>query len=162
MGTNKKIIIVILISFGLLPIFQLAHAQEIHKWVDEKGVVHFVDDSGTVIGSVVPQTAATKKADELARQNILKEATAPSSQLPQRSYYDAHPGEYEFEMAKKEYLKAKARAEWEQRQRELQEEMAARRAQAAQQAAQADLEQIKSDINALRARTINLQMSTMP
>ena len=47
MGAIKRIAIVILISFGLLPIFQLAHA-EIFKWVDEKGTVHFTEDPATI------------------------------------------------------------------------------------------------------------------
>ena len=47
MGTIKRIAIVILISFGLLPIFQLAHA-EIFKWVDEKGTTHFTEDPVTI------------------------------------------------------------------------------------------------------------------
>lgn len=33
--------------FGLLPIFQLAHA-EVFKWVDEKGTVHFTEDPETI------------------------------------------------------------------------------------------------------------------
>lgn len=149
MGTNKRIGIVLLISLCFLPLFQLAYAQKIHKWVDEKGVVHFEDDSGTIIMSAEPQTAATQKGDELARQRMFKESAAPSPNLNQalpqrsyeaakpnlsqvlpqsylRSYYDAHPGEYEFELAQKEYLKIKA-AELKQRQLQEQE---ARRAQA--------------------------------
>lgn len=154
----KRIAIIFFtITFGLPLCFRLAPAQEIHKWVDEKGVVHFEDDSGTIIMSVEPQTAATQKGDELARQRMEKEGTpnegggeaealkraqkkfgvpdvargkaGPFAVTPgrQRSYYDAHPGEYQFELAYKEYLKNKS-LEFEQKmheiQREIQEEAA--------------------------------------
>jgi hypothetical protein len=78
--------------FGLLLHSQLAHAQEIYKWVDEKGTVHLTDDPSTIKLSVQPENAATRKSDELARQRILKEAT-PNLKLPQKSYYDANPEE---------------------------------------------------------------------
>jgi hypothetical protein len=48
MGAIKRIAIVILISFGLLSIFQLAQAQEIYKWIDEKGTTHYSEDPNAV------------------------------------------------------------------------------------------------------------------
>jgi hypothetical protein len=90
----KRIAIVFFtIIFGLLLHSQIAHAEDIYKWVDEKGTVHFTDyPPGTVKLSVKPENATNKKGDELARQRILKEAT-PNLKLPQKSYYDAHPEE---------------------------------------------------------------------
>jgi hypothetical protein len=77
--------------FTLLLHLQLAQAEEIYKWVDEKGTVHFTDyRPGTIKSSVEPENAATRKGDEMARQRILKEAT-PNLKLPQKSYYNAHP-----------------------------------------------------------------------
>jgi len=48
METNKRIVIVILLSFGLVSVFQLAHGQAIYKWIDEKGTVHFSEDPNAV------------------------------------------------------------------------------------------------------------------
>jgi len=90
----KRIAIIFFtIIFGLLLHSQLAQAEQIYKWVDEKGTIHFTDyPPGTIKSSVEPENAATRKGDELARQRILKEAT-PNLKLPQKSYYDAHPEE---------------------------------------------------------------------
>jgi len=48
MTSMKMMIGVLMITlFGLVPIFQLTHA-EIYKWVDEKGTVHFTEDPETI------------------------------------------------------------------------------------------------------------------
>jgi hypothetical protein len=48
MTSMIRIMVALMITlFGLLPIFQLAHA-EVFKWVDEKGTVHFTEDPATI------------------------------------------------------------------------------------------------------------------
>ncbi len=48
MTSMKTMMVILMITlFGLLPIFQLAHA-EVFKWVDEKGTVHLTDDPSTI------------------------------------------------------------------------------------------------------------------
>ena len=48
MTSMKTMVLVLMITlFGLLPIFQLAHA-EVFKWVDEKGTVHFTENPATI------------------------------------------------------------------------------------------------------------------
>jgi len=107
-------IIFFTIMLGLLLHSQLAHAQEIHKWIDEKGNVHFTDDPSTIKSSVEPENAATRIGDELARQRLLKEAR-PNLKLPQRSYYEAHPEDRYLDQVheiNKELMKVKNPRNW--------------------------------------------------
>jgi hypothetical protein len=91
----KKVLIVLMMGVVIGFYSQLAFAEEIYKWVDEKGTTHFSDrpPAETVKSSVNSGNAATRKGDELARQRILKEAAQPNLKLPETSYYDAHPEE---------------------------------------------------------------------
>jgi len=86
-GLMKTMVIVLLITlFGSLPIFQLSHAVEIYKWVDEKGTVHFTQDPTTIPEKYRDQVQ-TKAVEESPPTMPLKKDVikAKQKQAPERS-----------------------------------------------------------------------------
>jgi hypothetical protein len=70
----KKIGFIILI--GLILFFSLTFAQEVYRWVDEKGIVHFSDDLSLVPEIYRDQVPKTKPTQE--------PASPPSVESPKR------------------------------------------------------------------------------
>jgi hypothetical protein len=67
----KKIIL--LGTIGLLILATLAFGQEIYRWVDEKGTIHFADDL-----SLVPE----RYQDQIQKEKSPKEPITPSIGIP--------------------------------------------------------------------------------
>jgi len=69
--TSMKTMVVVLmiILFGLLSIFQLTHA-EVFKWVDEKEAVHFTDDPATIPEKYREDRIKQQEEKELQTQTI--------------------------------------------------------------------------------------------
>ena len=65
----KRASLVVLVGFVLVS--SLVSAQEIYRWVDEKGVAHFTDDA-----SLIPE----KYRDQIKTEKIPTESPSPASQ----------------------------------------------------------------------------------
>jgi hypothetical protein len=68
-----RIMVALMITlFGLLPIFQLGHA-EVFKWVDEKGGIHFTEDPATIPEKYRNKTESrTTEEDSMSIEERLK------------------------------------------------------------------------------------------
>ena len=75
----RKIAILSTIVFGLILHFQLTHAQQIYKWVDEKGTTHYADNVNAVPEKYRNQVQK-RDVDELPPVLTYKPQTPQSSQ----------------------------------------------------------------------------------
>ena len=79
MTSMKTMMVVLIITlFGLLSIFQLAHA-EIFKWVDEKGTVHFTED---------PATIPEKYKDKARSRMTEEDSMTPEEKIRAKTKYE--------------------------------------------------------------------------
>ena len=93
MTSMKTMTVVLIITlFGLLPIFQLAHA-EVFKWVDEKGTVHFTDD---------PATIPEKYRDKANSRTTEEELMTPEEKIRAKQKYEENVRE-RLKREKKDY-----------------------------------------------------------
>lgn len=92
--TSIKMVMVVLMMtlFGLLPIFQLTHA-EIYKWVDEKGTVHFTED---------PATIPEKYQEKVKSRTTEEDLMTPEERARARKQYEEEVRE-RLRREKKEY-----------------------------------------------------------
>jgi len=75
---NRIAMVLSIVIFGLLLIFQIAHA-EIFKWVDEKGTVNFTED---------PETIPEKYRDKVKSRTTEEDLMSPEEKARAKKKYE--------------------------------------------------------------------------
>ena len=95
---QKKSVIIIITMIGFLFCFRLAFGQELYRWVDEKGIVHFTDDLTLVPeqyrGQLQQKTPSKEPSKEPSASPSPSSSPSPSpSPSPFRPPTPSGPGE---------------------------------------------------------------------